>query len=315
MIHTHQKCNGYFHSGIWCLATGLVLLAGCKDDAKDLSLGALPTADFKVMTTEGSNTVQLVNTTAEPTIAYWTVESTGQSMQGDTAEVNFTFAGTYDVTLKAVGQGGATSVTKQVTIAHSDQAACSPNRALGFIAGCDEKVWKYNPEAGAFQVGDGGPDTGNWWSSGDGEVTARACEFNDEFTFMFDPEGTFVYDNKGDFYADGYLGTASTSCEPASNLTGAQAAWNSGTFSFSVTEGTGINGLGQLVLTGEGAHIGVKKAHNGGETDTGPVGNSVTYDIIAMERNVGGEGYDILKVGVNIGGNGWWTFTLRADTQ
>src|SRR5690606_41381663 len=114
-----------------------------------------------------------------------------------------------------------------------------------------------------------------------GDITGRACEFNDDFTFHFNAEGTSVYDNKGDFYADSYLGSNTNSCEPAVNLTGDQAAWNSGTFKFSIIDGTGVNGLGQLVLTGKGAHIGIKKAHNGGETPTGPVGNSVTYDILA----------------------------------
>jgi len=311
MIHILQKRT---KSNRWYLAAVLSLLAGCTDDSGDLSLGALPTADFEAVVTEGSNVVQLVNTTAEPTIAYWTVENTGQSFKGDTAHVNFIFAGTYEITLLAVGQGGTTSVTKEVTIAQSDPTACNPDRALGFIAGCTEKVWRYNPEAGAFKVGDQGPDAGNWWASTADDVTGRACEFNDEFTFHFDAAGTFVYDNKGDFYADAYLGSSSTSCEPAGNLTGDQAAWNSGTFSFSVIEGAGVNGLGQLVLTGRGAHIGIKKAHNGGETPTGPVGNSVTYDILAMEQNVGGNGYDILKIGVNIGGSGWWTFTLRSDS-
>lgn len=312
MIHKHQKYMNLVTFKALYVAAILTLLAGCSDDSENLSLGQLPVADFTAVVSEGDNTVQLINITSEPTIAYWTVENTGQSLRGDTASVQLTFEGTYDVTMLAVGQGGTATVTKQVTVAQNDPTACNPDRALGFIAGCTEKVWRYNPEAGAFKVGDAGPDAGNWWSSTADDVAGRACEFNDEFTFQFNAQGTFNYDNHGDFYADAYLGSASTSCEPASNLTGDQATWNSGTFNFSVIEGTGVNGLGQLVLTGKGAHIGVKKAHNGGETPTGPIGNSITYDIIAMEQNVDGQGYDILKIGINIGGNGWWTFTLRS---
>ena len=63
-----------------------------------------------------------------------------------------------------------------------------------------------------------GPNNGSWWSSGPGEVTSRSCEFNDEYTFHFNAAGTFEYDNKGDFYADGYLGSGSSGCEPNSNL-------------------------------------------------------------------------------------------------
>ncbi|MBK1438622.1 PKD domain-containing protein [Parapedobacter sp. ISTM3] len=311
MIYKHQKYIKRVISKTLHVVTVLLLFAGCSDETEDLSLGQLPSADFQAVVAEGSNTVQLINTTSTPTIAYWTVENTGQTFRGDTATIRLTFEGTYDVTLLVAGKGGTSTITKQVTIAQNDPTACSPDRPLGFIAGCTEKVWRLNPEAGAFKVGEG-PDNGNWWSSGAGDVQARACEFNDEFTFRFDAQGTFAYDNKGDLFADGYLGTGSTACEPASNLTGDQAAWDSGTFSFSVIEGAGINGLGQLRLNGRGAHIGVKKAHNGGETPGGPVGNSVTYDILAMEQNVNGEGYDILKIGVNIGGPGWWTFTLRS---
>src|SRR5690606_6796185 len=167
---------------------------------------------------------------------------------------------------------------------------------LGFIAGCTEKIWRYNPEAGAFKVGDQGPDAGNWWASTASDITGRACEFNDEFTFHFNAEGTFVYDNKGDFYADSYLGSNTTSCEPAVNLTGDQATWNSGTFKFSIIEGTGVNGLGQCVLTRQGSHSGIKKGHDGGDTPTGSVGNSVTYGILAMEQNAGGKGHDVPKI-------------------
>lgn len=304
--------NNYAHP-LKTLMGGLLILTfsfhACMEEK--YSLGNIPTPDFEVQAGADANTLVFVNSTPGTSIAYWET-STGQKFKGDNVSARFTFEGEYDVTLTAVTPGGTATVTKQVSISQSDPTACNPDRALGFIAGCTEKVWRYNPEAGTFKVGDAGPDAGNWWSSADGDVTGRACEFNDEFTFQFNAEGTFIYDNKGDFFADGYLGTKTTGCEPASNLSGDQTLWNSGTFNFSVIEGAGVNSLGQLVLTGKGAHIGIKKAHNGGETPTGPVGNSVTYDILAMEQNVGGKGYDILKLGVNIGGSGWWTFTLRA---
>ena len=281
----------------------------CREEK--YSLGSIPPPDFEIQSGEDANTLIFINKTPGTSIAYWET-STGQKFKGDNVSARFTFEGEYDVTLTAVTPGGTGATTKQVSIAQSDPTACNPDRALGFIAGCTEKVWRYNPEAGAFKVGPGA-DNGTWWSSNAADVNGRSCEFNDEFTFRFDAAGTFIYDNKGDFFADGYLGTKTTACEPAGNLTGDQAAWNSGTFKFSVIEGAGVNGLGQLMLTGRGAHIGVKKAHNGGETPTGPAGDSITYDILAMEQNVNGAGYDVLKVGVNINGDGWWTFTLRSN--
>lgn len=288
----------------------LLIAAAASCKKADYKLNSIPQADFEIQQ-EDPNTVVLVNKTPGSSIAYWET-STGQEFQGSTARIRFTFAGEYELTLHAVTQGGIASVSKSVTIAQSDPSACDPEKALGFIAGCTEKKWQLNPAAGAFKVGPG-PDNGSWWASGTGEVSARACEFNDEFTFHFDPEGTFVYDNQGDFFADGYLGSKSTACEPAANLSGEQAAWNSGTFHFSVVEGAGVSGLGQLTVKGKGAHIGIKKAHNGGETPDGPVGESITYDILEMTPNADGQGYDLLKIGVPIGGEGWWTFTLRSE--
>lgn len=286
----------------------IIPFQACQEET--YSLGNIPTPDFEVQSGEDANTLMFVNKTPGTSIAYWQT-STGQKFKGDNVSARFTFEGQYDVTLLAVTPGGTASTTKQVSITQSDPTACSPNRALGFIAGCTEKVWKLNPDAGAYKVGPN-PDDGSWWQNTAGDVTSRACEFNDEYTFGFNAEGTFNYDNKGDFYADGYLGSQSNGCEPNSNLPAAQQAWGSGEFTFSVSEGDGARKLGKLTVSGVGAHIGLQKVHNGGETNTGPSWNSITYDILEMTPNAGGQGYDILKVGLDIGGGTWWTFTLRA---
>ncbi|MEP7144236.1 MAG: hypothetical protein ABI707_15235, partial [Ferruginibacter sp.] len=192
-------------------------------------------------------------------------------------------------------------------IAQSDNNACV-NTQLGFLAGCTSKKWKLNPDAGAYKVGDQGAGSGNWWSSPASEATARACEFNDEYTFTFDANGTFVYDNKGDFYGDSYLGNNTGTCQPSANYTTVQAPWGSGTFKYSFTQNAGVNNLGQLTVMGLGAHIGIQKARNGAEI-TNPA-TSVTYDILSATHYAAG--YDIMTIGVNIGGAGWWSFTLRS---
>lgn len=293
------------------LALVVVVFQACKKEGDDLTLNPLPTVNFEVVPGSDANTVILVNKTSSPSIPFWEVVSTGQKLTGDSARLRLIFAGTYEVKLRAAAQGGLDSVTKTITIAASDPTACNPTNAIGFIASCTQKKWKLNPDAGAYKVGEGA-DAGNWWSSPFGEVAGRACEFNDEYTFSFNAAGTFVYDNKGDYFADNYLGPSNGSCQPNSSLLPGQALWASGNFSFTVIDGAGVKGLGQLRLNGRGAHIGLQKVHNGGETTSGPVGNSITYDIIEMTRNAGGMGYDILKVGTNIGGAGWWTFTLRS---
>lgn len=292
------------------LFLSVLVLQSCKIEGDDLTLSAIPSPDFEAVEVSPGK-VRLSNKTKGSSIAHWTVLDNGQKFQGNEIEVGLIFAGSYDIKLDVVAQGGMNSVTKKVTVNQNDPEACNDSRALGFIAGCTQKTWKLNPEAGTFKVGPGADD-GSWWASGAGDIAVRSCEFNDEFTFKFNSQGTFVYDNKGDFFADGYLGNQTQGCEPSGNLKGAQALWNSGQFSFIVSEGTGVRKLGQLRLVGKGAHIGVKKAHNGGETATGPLNDYVLYDILGMTKNVDGKGYDLLKIGVNIGGDGWWTFTLRS---
>lgn len=295
---------------MWGTLLLLLFVQSCQIEGESLSLRELPKPDFDAEEI-GPGRIRLTNRSNQPTIARWTVLSSGQKLEGDVVEVNLIFEGSYDVKLDVTGQGGMASVTKTVSVSADDPEACSDDKLLGFLASCTQKTWRLNPEAGAFKVGPG-PDNGDWWSSGTADVVTRSCEFNDEFTFYFNAEGTFAYDNKGDFFADGYLGNKTAGCEPADNLKGDQMLWNSGTFQFGVVEGTGVKRLGQLRLIGKGAHIGVKKAHNGGETDTGPATDYILYDVLDMQKNVNGQGYDLLKIGVNIGGDGWWTFTLRS---
>jgi len=308
-----MKAN-IFKPSYWRLAftvSLMLILAACTPDAKDGELGPLPKADFAVAAGPNANTVILVNKTDQGGIPYWRIKKTGAVLKGDSASLYLPFAGDYEVQLVTTARGGIDSVTKSVNIASSDPTACASTTLLGFLAGCTSKTWKLNPEAGTYKVGEG-PDMGNWWGSGAGDVTGRACEFNDEYIFFFNAEGTFKYDNKGDYYADGYIGAGTFGCEPNSNLSGAQAAWASGDFSFTVTENAGVRNLGQLRVVGTGAHIGLQKVHNGGETTSGPVGNAIVYDVLERSTNVNSLGYDIIKLGVNIGGSGWWTFTLRS---
>lgn len=306
MKHIHRT---KILAGASLFILGAALFQACKKEGEDNKLGAKPSPDFEVVQGTDANNLILVNKSNMPSIPYWEI-SNGGKLSGDSAKVNFPFAGTYQITLSAAGQGGISTVTKSVTIAQSDPNACSPTKPLGFIAGCTQKVWKLNPAAGAYKVGEGA-DNGNWWASGAGDVTGRSCEFNDEYTFVFDGAGTFKYDNKGDFYADGYLGNNTNGCEPATNYTAAQKPWGSGNFNFQVLPG-GVKGLGQLKVTGLGAHIGLQKVRNGGEVTTGAA-TSITYDIIEMIPNGGGAGHDILKLGVAIAAPGWWTFALRSE--
>jgi hypothetical protein len=288
------------------LAIGLAI--SCKKQAGG-TLGAKPTADFVVIPGSNPNNVTLVNKSNSPSIPSWRINnaSNAQLLYGDSAKTSFIFAGTYPVTLYAVGQGGIDSITKSVVIAQSDPTACVGTQ-LGFITSCTSKKWKLDPAAAAYKVGPG-PNDGSWWSNNAGDVAARYCEFNDEYTFSFNANQTFVYDNKGDFFGDGYMGNNTGTCQPTANYTPTQMPWASGNFKYSFTPNTGVNHLGQLTVIGLGAHIGLQKVRNGGEVQS--PASSVTYDVLAETVGAPGAG-DVLTLGVDIGGGGWWTFRLRS---
>lgn len=280
----------------------------CRPDMVGSGSGTKPKADFAIVPGASANSVILVNKSSIASIPYWKVVSTGQQLSGDSAKVNFVFAGTYNIMLIADGNGGIDSVVKPVTIAQNDPNACN-GTAIGFLTGCGTKTWKLNPAASAYQVGPSGPSDGSWWSSGAGDVPARSCEFDDTYTFTFNAAGTFVYDNKGDFYADGYMGANGNDCESNTQFTTVQKPWGSGSFSYTMTEKTGTKKLGQLTLSGLGAHIGLQKVTNGGENSSGPV-TSITYDIVSMTHDPGG--FDLLTLAIYMPSNYWWTFTLRS---
>lgn len=272
-------------------------------------LGALPKADFVIVPGPDANTIILVNKTASATMPYWKVGTSPVKLAGDSVSKNFVFAGTYPVTLYVAGQGGIDSVTKQVTITQNDPTACAGQ--IGNIAGCTQKTWKMNPASAAWAVGPN-PGDGSWWHNDGDPATLsgpRSCEFNDEYTFVFDANGTFTYDNKGDFYSDGYLGnTPGYTCQLSSEYPASQAKWGSGSFNYTFTPNAGVNKLGQLTVVGAGAHIGLQDVINGSSPHV-VTATSVTYDVISFTHDPAG--FDIMALAINFGG-GWWTFTLRS---
>ncbi len=283
-----------------------VLFFSCKYETRDLL--PAPKASFTVTPVTGVPNKYLLTSTSENAFRYdWDKGGTGyvQGKQVDT--VYFAYMGTYTVKLFVYGHSGIDSAKQVITVAANDPTACVGTQ-LGFITSCTSKKWKLDPTAAAYKVGPG-PNDGSWWSSGLGDVTGRSCEFNDEYVFTFSAARTFNYDNKGDFYGDGYLGDNSNACQPSSNYTAVQAPWGSGSFTYTFTPNAGINGLGQLTVTGLGAHIGLQKVRNGSEVTT--PATAITYDVLAATHDVPGN-FDVLTLGVAIGAPGWWTFRLRS---
>jgi hypothetical protein len=122
--------------------------------------------------------------------------------------------------------------------------------------------WSFAPVAGAIGVGPSQGDTG-WWSTNDGDVTGRACLFDDVFAMNVD--GSFENVMGADTWLEGWQGAAEGCGAPVAPHDGSSAA----TYSYDATAGT-------LTVVGEGAHIGLAKVTNQGE-DGVATDNTIVY--------------------------------------
>ena len=156
-----------------------------------------------------------------------------------------------------------------------------------------EGTWKLAPQAGALAVGDAGQGAGNWWTSGTGEVTTRACFFDD--SIKFEANGNMTHYMDGSTWLEPWQGVNPENCgAPVTPHTGGTA-----TYTYDATAGT-------LTVNGLGAHIGLPKAVNGGEISTGAaVPTSRTY-LISFSN-----GGNTMTADIQINGNGWWRFVYE----
>ena len=282
-------------------AVGLMATVACEPyEAKKSELGDLPTASFTV-TMVDSNTVQLTSTaTGDPFMYNWEV-SNGTLAEGAEATITISRAGTYTVKHYVFNQGGMAVDSAQVVISRDAAPPCTG--LVEFMTSCTERTWKLAPIAGSLWVGP--PDASEtWWAIGATAATDRPCAYNDEWVFKAD--GSVVYDTKGDIWAETYMGVAADGCFPESVLTGAQAAWGSGTHAFTLMPAT-ATAPDQLKMEGLGAFIGIPKAANGGQV-VSPI-NSITYDILWTDEDA--NGVRSMEIEVNWG-TGLWRYTLQS---
>lgn len=289
------------------LAAVVVLWWACTPE-KGSPLGTPAKASFSMSGGGDNNTVILTNT-ATSGIPYWSVNG-GSITNGNTDTVSFVFAGSYTVTEYLDSHGGLDSATQQVTINNNNPTACAEG-VQGFLSSCTSKSWSLDPIASGEMIG---PSAGSdaWWGNGATEPTGdRICDFNDVWTFEFNPAYTMVYNNQGDYYTENYLGNENNDCDVNADLTPATAAWASGTFSYQWIPGKGSNpALGQLKVIGLGAHIGLARVQNGSDLSTDLPVNSVTYDILDTATV---SGHSILTISINGTGGDWWTWVLRSN--
>mgnify|MGYP000678142656 CR=1 FL=1 len=282
----------------------VLTFVACEPALEDkIELGTPPQASFSYSFIDPNNVTFTNTSTDEHFIVNWDIEDNGTYSDNE-VEVNFFFAGDYEVKFTVFGEGGSTTVTETITITQDDPNNCEP--ILQFLTGCGERTWSlYNGE-GALFVGPG--DGSVWWQNSAADATTRDCDWNDEYTFKKD-NNVFDYKANGDFWGEAYTGVDPAGCEDIANLDPSLAAWGDGVHSFEIIPGTGT-APDQLKVIGTGAFIGLRKAVNGSEL-AAPVTlvSSVTYDI--LDRRTEG-GKDLLELQVDSGGV-FWKFILEAN--
>lgn len=156
-----------------------------------------------------------------------------------------------------------------------------------------EGTWKLAPMAQALAVG---PVQGDytWWSNSTGDVTTRACLFDDQF--VFNSNGSFQNVQDTSTWLEKWQGVADDGC-------GTPVAPHDGSIAATWTD----NGNGTITLTGKGAHLGLSKVTDGGEiTDPNAAPTSITYPYVIVA--------DTMTIDIDFGG-GFWHFVFWKETS
>ncbi len=280
----------------------ITVLISCKYDIRELS--PKPVASFTVTPITGQVNKYLLTSTSSNAFRFDWDKATGSFAQGKSVDtVYFPDKGTYTVKLLVYGHNGMDSSSQQVNVANDDPAAITPFKLL---TGNSSRKWKLAPEAGALWIGPS-DESATWWSNNAGDLTSRACLFNDEYTFVKTGVnvGTMEFDSKGDFYVDEEGGNPHPAGMPAVGCYANSAipvqfqAWaNNGTFTFEVINNDKIK------VNGNGAHLGLYKAANPPDAAVGTPQSTITYDIKSITAT-----RLVLKIDY---GWGAWKFTYVA---
>ncbi|MDF2158797.1 hypothetical protein [Algoriphagus sp. CAU 1675] len=277
------------------------------DNPPKISLGAITSGltegeDFKleVTLTDGvdkgtistlasfSYTITLVSSsTPSGTQGGSTVFSGSQDLTGDSEKVTILIPGGFEpgdynldiLVLDSNGNQSTENLSFKVGLARPDFD----------ITG----EWTMEPVAGAMKVGPT-PGSAEWWQNSAGDVTARACFFDDIYTFNAD--GKFDINMGSSTWVEAWQGVAADGCgAPIAPFDG------SGSYTYTYTSTT-------LTLIGEGAHLGLAKVNNSGEISNGAaVADQIAYTIVEQSQ-VG----DTRKMTLRIeaGSGVWWEFKL-----
>ena len=153
-------------------------------------------------------------------------------------------------------------------------------------------TWRMAPTAGAFGVGPAIGDI-SWFSNATGDLTTRACFFDDEY--VFNADGSFQNVLGADTFLEAWQGTTPDACgTPVFPHDGTATA----TYAYDETAGT-------ITIDGKGAFLGLAKVNNAGELAApGDAPDSITYDVTEFDEAAG-----TMTLDINFG-PGYWRYKL-----
>jgi hypothetical protein len=215
-----------------------------------------------------------------------TVTSGSEALSGDQQTVTISVpggfdAGTYNFDVVVSDTNGNTA-TDNVTF---EVASAQPDFDI-------TGTWVVEPVAASLAVGPS-PGSTEWFAIDGAGVTARACFYDDTYTFGAD--GSFVIDLGDQTWLETWQGVDSDRCGTP------VAPYDGGTYQYTYT-GT------SLTVIGEGAYLGLSKVNNAGEVSQGAaIPDQITYTIVdpVVDGNT-----RRMTLRIEAGSGVWWDFKL-----
>ena len=136
-----------------------------------------------------------------------------------------------------------------------------------------------------------GPSQGatNWFSN-DVSSGERGCYYDD--TYIFNSDGSFANVLGDETWNEAWQGVAEGCGTPVAPHNGTNPA----TYTYDASTGA-------LTIVGQGAYIGLPKAHNGGE-DGAPVDDTITYIVSSSSETE-------MTIDIEAGSGVWWRYQMQ----
>ena len=245
--------------------------AGSDANLSDLKVAGSSLTGFSSSTT--SYTYNVVEGTSQaPQITAVTTSDSNA-----TTEITQASSIPGNATVEVTAQDGETTKTYTVSFAY----VSSP-----------QGTWKLTPAAGSLMVG-GSQGAGDYWTNSEADVTTRACLFDDEY--VFNADGSYENVLQGSTWLETWQNVSEGCGTPIAPHDGSNAA----TWSYNAYAGT-------ITISGEGAFLGLSKAHNNGE-DGAPVNNTIEYTVTAISSTA-------MTIDINVS-TAWWRFVFTKQAE